>query len=126
VRELACEFLKSSGYSVLDAANGLEALEIAKINARGLDLVLSDVMMPKMTGTVLAERLKRILPDVPVLLMSGFAEYSGISESGSRTMAVIQKPFSHSSLVEKVRDALDRKIARDVAVSAGQGLADRK
>jgi CheY-like chemotaxis protein len=117
VRELACEFLKSGGYSVLEAANGIDALDLAAKQSRRIDLVLSDVMMPKMTGAVLAERLKTILPQTPVLLMSGYTEYPGSSRmtDSGRAAAVIQKPFTQASLLEAVRDALDRKIVRDTA-----------
>ncbi len=120
VRELACEFLRCSGYSVMEAGNGTEALAILGKQGARVDLVLSDVMMPKMTGATLMEKLKTILPDTPVLLMSGYAEYAGTPDS-VRQAAVIQKPFTLASLLEAVRDALDRKIVREAASVSGPG-----
>jgi signal transduction histidine kinase/CheY-like chemotaxis protein len=107
VRSITCEFLTSSGYRVLEAANGVEALEVAARHQGRIHLVLSDMVMPKMSGTALAERLKTVLPDAVVLLISGYAEYSNASwESSSKPAAVLQKPLSRAALVEKVREAL--------------------
>ena len=108
VRELACEFLKSSGYSVLEARNGLEALEVANRHSARIHLVLSDMVMPKMSGAVLAERLRTVLPEVKMVLMSGYAEFSGTSWGrGMKPPVVLQKPFTRASLLEKVREALE-------------------
>jgi signal transduction histidine kinase len=112
VRALTCEFLKSSGYSVLEAGNGAQALEVAASHAAQIQLVVSDMVMPKMSGALLAERLKTALPEVPVLLVSGYAEFSAASDTGSRPAAVLQKPFARASLVEKVREMLDANAAR--------------
>jgi CheY-like chemotaxis protein len=112
VRALTCEFLKSSGYSVLEAGNGAQALEVVASHAAQIQLVVSDMVMPKMSGALLAERLKTALPEVPVLLVSGYAEFSAASDTGSRPAAVLQKPFARASLVEKVREMLDANAAR--------------
>jgi CheY-like chemotaxis protein len=109
VRAITCKFLTSSGYSVLEAANGVEALEVIARHPGRIHLVLSDMVMPKMSGTALAERLKSVLPDAVVLLISGYAEYSQpAGDAGVRPAAVLQKPFTRASLVEKVREALQR------------------
>ncbi len=121
VRELTCEFLKSSGYSVLEASNGLEALEVIARHDGRIHLVLSDMVMPKMGGAVLAERLKTVLPEVKVVLVSGYAEYSGASWSaGFKPVAVLQKPFSRAALVEKVREALQGRAAQPAGVASEQ------
>jgi signal transduction histidine kinase/CheY-like chemotaxis protein len=110
LRELTCEFLEVSGYSVLEASNGLEALELLARYSGTIHLVLSDVIMPRMGGTELAERLRAVRPDTKVLLMSGYSEYCNQpkDEEFSRVV-VLQKPFSRSSLVEKIRETLSGK-----------------
>jgi two-component system, cell cycle sensor histidine kinase and response regulator CckA len=107
VRDLACEFLKVSGYSVLEARNGLEAVELLARHSGTIHLVLSDMVMPKMGGAELAERLRTIRPDTKVVLMSGYSEYfNGPRDQNASPAVILQKPFSRSSLVEKIREVL--------------------
>jgi signal transduction histidine kinase/ActR/RegA family two-component response regulator len=107
VRDLTCEFLKVSGYSVLGASNGLEALELLARYSGTIHLVLSDVIMPRMGGTELAERLRIVRPDTKLLLMSGYSEYSnGPKDPTLSHIAILQKPFSRPSLVRKIREVL--------------------
>jgi two-component system cell cycle sensor histidine kinase/response regulator CckA len=106
VRELACEFLKVSGYSVLEAKDGVEALEIVARHAGRIHLVLTDVVMPKIGGRELASRLSTLRPDVKILFMSGYSEYA-TGDQISPQHQILQKPFSVSSLVERVREALE-------------------
>jgi signal transduction histidine kinase len=107
VRELTCEFLKVSGYSVLEARNGLEALEVLAHHSGTIHLILSDVIMPKMGGAELIARLKTSRPNAKVLLMSGYSEYSAVPKDPFFSQAlVLQKPFSRPTLVAKIREAL--------------------
>ena len=107
VRDLTCEFLKVSGYSVLSASNGLAALELLSRYSGKIHLVLSDVIMPRMGGAELAERLRMVRPETRVLLMSGYSEYSsGAKDSAAAQIPILQKPFSRPSLVKRVREAL--------------------
>jgi signal transduction histidine kinase/ActR/RegA family two-component response regulator len=116
VRELTCEFLKVSGYSVLQAKDGLEALEVAAQHPSKIHLMLTDVVMPRMSGSDLAERLKSARPDTKILFMSGYSEYAGGGVSSSSPKGpILQKPFSISSLVEKVREALAAKVSEQAA-----------
>ncbi len=113
VRAITCEFLTSSGYAVLEAANGVEALEVVARHKGRIDLVLSDMVMPKMSGTALAERLKAILPDTAMILISGYAEYSAAArDSAAKPAAVLQKPLSRASLVAKVQETLEHSVTR--------------
>jgi signal transduction histidine kinase/CheY-like chemotaxis protein len=123
VRELACEFLTVSGYSVLEARNGLDALEVLSRHSGTIHLVLSDMVMPKMGGTELIARLRTLRPNTKVLLMSGYSEYSGGPQGPvpSQTL-ILQKPFSLRALVEKVRDVLAGKL--DPASERHQGVLD--
>ena len=106
VRELAREFLKVSGYSVLEAKDGIEALEIVARHKGAIHLMLTDMVMPKMGGRELASRLKVIRPEVKTLFMSGYAEYTTDNPAASQ-LPILQKPFSLSSLVGKIRGVLE-------------------
>jgi signal transduction histidine kinase/ActR/RegA family two-component response regulator len=110
VRELTREFLKISGYSILEAKDGVEALEVASSSAGPIHLVLTDIVMPRMSGSELAARLKAARPDVKILFMTGYSEYTGDSQDRRFTeIPVLQKPFSISSLVAKIREVLAAK-----------------
>jgi signal transduction histidine kinase/CheY-like chemotaxis protein len=106
VRELSCEFLKSAGYSVLEAKNGAEALETIAQSANAIHLVLADMIMPKMGGAEMAERLKKERPELKVLFMSGYSEHAGVQSSQISPQAILTKPFSIATLLGKVREAL--------------------
>ncbi|HEY2823742.1 MAG TPA: ATP-binding protein [Candidatus Acidoferrum sp.] len=107
VRDLACEFLTMTGYSVLRARNGIEALDMLRRHPNRIDLVLSDVVMPKMGGSELAACLPSVRPGTKILLMSGYSEYAVESQNRDRPQhLVLSKPFSRSSLIEKIREAL--------------------
>ena len=109
VRELACQFLRVKGYTVLEAEGGLEALDVARRHPSVIHLLLSDMVMPKMSGGELAAQLKAIRPDIRVAFMSGYSEFSrGDLGKGFPEAPVLQKPFSPASLVEIVREALSR------------------
>jgi two-component system cell cycle sensor histidine kinase/response regulator CckA len=85
----------------------VEATEILSKHAGTVHLVLSDVVMPKMGGKELVERLRTTRPGTKVVLMSGYSDYSnGFAGQPSSQALFLQKPFSRRSLVEKVREAL--------------------
>jgi signal transduction histidine kinase len=109
VRELACQFLRLKGYTVLEARDGPEALDIARQHPGTIHLLLSDMVMPKMNGVELATRLKAIRPEAHVAFMSGYSEFSrGNLGQNVPEALILQKPFSPVSLVEMVREALTR------------------
>jgi signal transduction histidine kinase/CheY-like chemotaxis protein len=112
VRELACKFLSVKGYNVLEAEGGPEALEVARRHPGMIHLLLSDMVMPKMSGTELAARLKTIRPEIRIAFMSGYSEFSS-GDLGKRfpEAPVLQKPFSPVTLVAIVREALERPLA---------------
>jgi signal transduction histidine kinase/ActR/RegA family two-component response regulator len=113
VRSLASEFLRSAGYSVLTAKDGVEALEIAGRLGGAIQLLLTDVVMPKMRGTELAQELKARFPGLRVVYMSGYLEQDPCSGEILEKAIVLQKPFSRDSLVREIGDALeDRGCAR--------------
>jgi CheY-like chemotaxis protein len=111
VRATAREALRLYGYTVLEAENGRAALECCRAYHGNIDLVLTDVVMPEMSGRELGERLKAEYPELPVIYMSGYTDDAvirhGVLRSGSN---FIQKPFSPATLTQAVRGALDRAV----------------
>jgi CheY-like chemotaxis protein len=109
VRSLVTTLLSSYGYNVIAAASGPEAIEIAAQADRSIDLLMTDVVMPRMNGRELADRLTASRPDLRVLFTSGYPSDTvvrhGIAEA--RT-AFIEKPYLPDDLARMVRDILDR------------------
>jgi two-component system, cell cycle sensor histidine kinase and response regulator CckA len=109
VRALVELVLTRHGYRVLGARDGVEALRIAKEHGRPIDLLLTDMIMPRMKGPELAEALADAQPGVRVLYMSGYADASLLPNGGSHH--VVPKPFAEEVLVRIVRDVLDGSAA---------------
>ena len=107
VREVAREFLESGGYTVLEAQNGEEALQIAKMYEGKIDLLITDMVMPGMRGQELAARLQQQWRELRVLYMSGYSEHSATeSLTGERPAKLLTKPFSRGALLRTVRELL--------------------
>jgi signal transduction histidine kinase/CheY-like chemotaxis protein len=109
VRELASEFMKSAGYTVLTARDGQEALAIAVRSASPIQVLLTDVVMPNMRGPELAKRLKALSADLQIVYMSGYLEYDKGKGDSWQEGFFLQKPFSRETLVSKVAEALRRE-----------------
>jgi nitrogen-specific signal transduction histidine kinase/CheY-like chemotaxis protein len=111
VRELACQFLRVKGYTVLEAQSGPDALEASHRYTGTIHLLLSDMVMPRMSGGDLAVQLRKVRPEIRVAFMSGYSEFSrGDLGKAFPEAPVLQKPFSPASLVEIVREALARPL----------------
>src|SRR5712671_6332316 len=110
LRKLAEIFLKESGYRILSAADGQQALQAARQHTGPIDLLLTDVVMPGMNGRVLGERLALSQPKMKVLYMSGYTDSfiagHGVLEPGTH---LLHKPFTQETLTRKVRELLDAK-----------------
>ena len=108
VRQLVKRALEGSGYTVIDAVDGQHALERCR-HGEHVDLVVTDVVMPRMSGRDLVDRLRADRPSLRVLFMSGYTDDAivqhGVLESG---VEFIQKPFAMRALTKKVREILDR------------------
>jgi PAS domain S-box-containing protein len=110
VRELARLLLQRAGYTVLEAANGEEALAVSRRYGRSIDLLVTDVIMPKMGGRQLAEALASSYPRMRTLFLSGYTDDAVLRHGILRhDMPFLQKPFSVSSLAHKIRTVLDGK-----------------
>ncbi|MBZ5600836.1 MAG: PAS domain S-box protein [Acidobacteriia bacterium] len=99
VRAMIVETLEDRGYRVIEVRDGREAIEAARA-AGPIDLLLSDVVMPQISGTQLRDEISRIRPETRVILMSGYAEHDTSQE------AWLQKPFDPRTLADRVRDVL--------------------
>jgi len=111
VRKLAVRILQEQGYRVLEAVEGIDAFPVADEHKGPIHLLVTDVVMPKMSGRELAERLASLRPGIKVLYMSGYTDntiaHHGILDKG---MNFIQKPFTVDGLARKVREVLDKQV----------------
>jgi CheY-like chemotaxis protein len=110
LREMAATLLRRLGYTVLAAANGIEALSLKPQRDSGhVDLLFTDVVMPHMSGKELSERVRALYPHTRTLFTSGYTEnaivHQGVLNPG---VALLQKPFTPSALAHKLREVLDQ------------------
>ena len=104
--------LQTYGYTVLVARHGIEALLLANKHASSIQLLLTDVVMPQMTGPEVAEKVKILRPSIKVLYMSGYPDHPAFAKGGiTRDTPFLQKPFESKALIQKVREVLDMKQA---------------
>jgi PAS domain S-box-containing protein len=108
VRELVSDYLRARGYKILEASDGVKALDLAAKHDGVIQLLITDVVMPRLSGRELATRLAAKRPGLKVLYISGYTDDSifrhGVLEGG---MAFLQKPFNLKSIAQKVREVLD-------------------
>jgi two-component system, cell cycle sensor histidine kinase and response regulator CckA len=113
------EVLVQAGYTILRAASGREALELCTSRRASIDLVLSDVVMPDMRGPEMALRIREILPDVKIILMSGYPDLGEVSQILPGPHDVfLKKPVGMQTLLGTVRKSLDRKMHEKLAIKA--------
>ncbi|HEY1203533.1 MAG: PAS domain S-box protein [Bryobacteraceae bacterium] len=111
VRALARDVLRQHGYQVLEALDVPDALRICREHPERIHLLLTDVVMPVMSGRELAERVAQIRPEIKVLYMSGYTDNIVVSHGvTSIDKEFLQKPFTPRSLARKVRETLDRPV----------------
>ena len=115
VRVFVKRALEDSGYQVVEASDGADALEVIGGTDAPIDLVLTDVLMPGMKGTELAEHVRAIAPEMPILFMSGYVRSEALDGSiRDNPDLLLRKPFRTSDLRERVRAALDGRLIADV------------
>ncbi|MDN5942779.1 MAG: response regulator, partial [Nitrospira sp.] len=110
VRALIVQALKQEGYQVIEATNGEEALRAAASLPEPIHALVTDVIMPHMSGLVVAERLKHIWPGLRVLYMSGYVDSTRPAFLDEPGTVFIQKPFLPDDLARRLRDLLDKSI----------------
>jgi two-component system cell cycle sensor histidine kinase/response regulator CckA len=111
VREVARRVLENDGYHVLDCSGPAEALRMAGDNAGRLTLLLSDVVMPGMTGPELARELRKTCPQLITIFMSGYNDIDVMRRAGPGPALYLQKPFTVRMLLSRVSDALSKQAA---------------
>jgi signal transduction histidine kinase/ActR/RegA family two-component response regulator len=121
VRSLASDFLRGAGYHVLTAEDGKEALEISERMGSAIQLLLADVVMPKMRGPELARRLRARFPEIKIVFMSGYLDQDTSREEILQEASVLQKPFSRDALLRQIRGAFDDEFCPEVVSEATYG-----
>jgi CheY-like chemotaxis protein len=108
MRELLCEVLEANGYTTLVARDGTEALQMAGTHTQRIHLLVTDVIMPGMTGRAVADAIKQARPEIKVLYISGYTDDAimrhGVLGAG---VALLSKPFTSEGLLRKLREPLD-------------------
>jgi CheY-like chemotaxis protein len=107
IREMVCAMLAQSGYRCLEAADGTEALRVVEEGLEVVHLVLSDMIMPRMSGSELARHLALVRPELPIVLMSGYTDDPLVQEVERQGSGFIAKPFTAAALTAKIKQALD-------------------
>lgn len=127
LREIARIFMEHAGYKVLEAQDGLAALQMAEKHQGDIHLLLTDVMMPQIDGKKLAERLSAQRPTLRVLYTSGYTEDVTTRRGRIGTsVAFLPKPYTRISLLQKVREVLDATASLAKASAAGSGTGRRR
>ncbi|HEV2990514.1 MAG TPA: PAS domain S-box protein [Candidatus Angelobacter sp.] len=111
LRDAACEYLERLGYKVLAARDGEEALRVATRYPGELELLITDLVMPRLNGRAVRERLLRLRPGVKVIFMSGYAEDSAEEAIASQDVPLLRKPFMLRDLGRLVRRVVDSEVA---------------
>ena len=110
VRAVARTFLQGLGYIVLESGNGAEALEIARSHPKHVDLLLTDMVMPGISGVELAAQIGALRPGIKVAFMSGYSDFKTLQgPPPSANQTFVQKPFTRDSLARAIRQALERR-----------------
>jgi two-component system cell cycle sensor histidine kinase/response regulator CckA len=116
VRRSMCRVLTECGYKVLDAANGAEALKLSDEHRGEIDLLLTDLVMPGMSGRDVAQHLRQHRPNLCILFTSGYnQEKTRPASDAQEDIALVRKPFTGSALTRKVRELLDAHPAPNTA-----------
>ena len=103
VRRLVCTILERAGFAVLEARNGAEALDAFQQHRGGIDLLLTDILMPGMAGTELAENIRKMDANIPTLFMSAFCD---TLDPQMKQFGCIAKPFTNTELIDTIQTVL--------------------
>ncbi|MFK8026596.1 MAG: ATP-binding protein [Gammaproteobacteria bacterium] len=107
LRSIVCRWLKHNGFDVIEATDGQEAIDIFCQNPESIDCILLDLSMPKLSGDEVYRKIKAVKEDVPIILMSGYAEQEILNQfSGFEDVKILHKPVPASDIVTAIRDAI--------------------
>jgi CheY-like chemotaxis protein len=113
VRDVTCEFLRKCGYRILEAQSGHEAIAIAENSPEPIHVLVTDMVMPGLSGRDLARRMAELRPGIKVVCMSGYSEHVDQTPEADFFDALrLQKPFTREELARIVREAIDGPSAR--------------
>ena len=121
VRNLASEMLRQQGYRVMDAGHGIEALELLKASYPFPDIIITDVVMPHLSGPEFVRRVRERNPEAKVLYTSGYSDHPLLQDDVLDGIRFLQKPFTADVLTATVRNVLDNqspKLAKDRAMGS--------
>ena len=104
-----CHFLIDKNYDVTSASDGLEGLRLFENDQQGFDLIITDVVMPKLTGMSLISIIKKKFPDTPVIAITGWGEFPGAFATESQADKVLSKPFELSELDIAINELISSK-----------------
>jgi DNA-binding NtrC family response regulator len=100
------DFLSKKKYDVVSASDGLDALKLLEIQQQGFDLVITDLVMPNISGVGLISIIKKKFPDLPVIAITGWGEHPEALATEARANRVLEKPFDLSELDTAIRELL--------------------
>jgi CheY-like chemotaxis protein len=106
VRALTVRILTGAGYRVFEGCDGVDALDTLRSLPEPVDLLISDVMMPRMNGSELTAQFQRLQPGTPILLISGFMEEETVHRAFNEPGAILAKPFTPDALLARVRELI--------------------
>jgi len=104
-----CDFLTYKKYDVISSTNGLEGLKLLENDQQGFDLIITDIVMPKISGMGLISIIKKKFPDTPVIAITGWGEYPGAFATESQADKVLSKPFELSELDKTINELIYSK-----------------
>jgi CheY-like chemotaxis protein len=108
LRRITRQLLEQGGYRVIEAENALRALQIVQEYAGTIHMVVTDVVMPGMSGPELTQRMKELCPEARVLYISGYADRAFQHHGVQEGVPILEKPYSGSDLLMKVQEVLGR------------------
>ena len=104
-----CYFLRDKKYDVTSASDGLEGLKLFENDQQGFDLIITDIVMPKISGMSLISIIKKKSPDMPVIAITGWGEYPEAFATESNADKVLSKPFELSELDKSINELISSK-----------------
>jgi len=104
-----CDFLTYKKYDVISSTNGLEGLKLLENDQQGFDLIITDIVMPQISGISLISMIKKKFPDMPVIAITGWGEYPEPFSAESQADKVLSKPFELSELEKAINELISSK-----------------